>query len=86
MKFLVKLNLTFEVSGVYDPGVPAYIAGPPEACDPGEASDFEFHSVKLNGVEMPDALYAFIGDELRDAAVEEVERNHLDALDRTITA
>lgn len=84
MKVTVKLTVEFEVEGVYTPGVPDYIAPLPEDSYPGEGATFEFDSVKLSGIELPDDVYSALEDELIDAAIAEVERNHLDALDPAI--
>lgn len=81
----VTVQLEFEVDGVYIPGVPAYISGPPEVCDTGEASEFDMHEVTLNGKPLSDSAFHCLAEALIDAAIAEVERNHLDALDPTIT-
>ena len=81
MTLKLRIPLVFQVEVHYRPGMPGYTSGPPERCYEAEPDELDFYSIQLNGEEVPDAVGDFLSDALHDATLEDILRNHMDALD-----
>lgn len=54
-------GIPFEVSGVFDPGEPAKLYGPPEDCDQGYPPEFELIGAAVQGCDYD--LYDVLSEE-----------------------
>lgn len=82
MSVQLTITLQFQVDVSYYAGRPGYISGPPDACYESEPPELDFYSVQHEGKEVTGDNFDEI---LYAATLKEIERNHMDAFDKTIT-